>query len=136
MNKSQQAKDGFKTFIITLSFSLVVFSAIYYIFTGSQKKPGIEEDTLSTTDSRVLSSQTSVFEKMSEEKLDVKSPAVLSGAGTFPEATQSTVPATGSNMPVSLILSLGALTFSAYILILGPQKFALRDFEERTTKRP
>ncbi len=40
MNNSNVAKNGFKTFILTLSVSLIVFSTIYYIVTsrgGSDK---------------------------------------------------------------------------------------------------
>ena len=39
MNSKNQAQKGFKTFILTLVISLVVFSAIYYIINSEQGTP-------------------------------------------------------------------------------------------------
>lgn len=36
---SDSAKSGFKTFILTLSVSLIVFSVIYYLITSASKEP-------------------------------------------------------------------------------------------------
>ena len=45
MNSSNQSKNGFKTFLITVSLSLVVFSALYYVITDSRDNVDIEEET-------------------------------------------------------------------------------------------
>lgn len=43
ITKQEQAKNGFKTFIITLSVSLVIFSSIYYLLGNFTNKVDIEE---------------------------------------------------------------------------------------------
>jgi len=44
MDNTQQPKNGFKTFLITVSISLIVFSAIYLFLTDSADEEGIESE--------------------------------------------------------------------------------------------
>lgn len=151
MNNSYQAKTGFKTFIITLVISLVVFSSLYYIATSSGSDTSVPEDgadkqtsmdtnenTNTDTNRKVASAEDySVFEVLAAEDTKVsdtggKGGAVLAGAD---ESTESTVPDTGSNtMMVASVMGIGLLSFAGYILINNPRKLALSTFEKKATK--
>src|SRR3989338_5290005 len=121
MNNSEVAKNGFKTFLITLTVSLVFFSVVYFFLTGSTKKVDIEQPDLQVAKSMVVASAAaaakddSVFYDLSREKVNVAGRAVLAGS------TQSTasVPETGSTeITVGFVLSLLALGLGSYVVFL------------------
>lgn len=109
MNSKTQATKGFKTFILTLMISLIVFSAIYYIINTEQEEStfserreveqplnSMETATLGETDVREkevpvtedkpvegVGGEGSVFEKLANQKMDnVPQRQVLAGADT------------------------------------------------------
>src|SRR3990167_4629725 len=107
-----QAKSGFKTFIVTLGVSLLLFGVLYYVLSGTSVTPNIESepdaqevvnsDTVSKVEvagvaevkgAQNSQNEKSVFSDISKKKPDVPVKAVLAGAN---EATQSTTPATGT----------------------------------------
>ena len=50
MNSKTQATKGFKTFILTLAISLIVFSAIYYIINNEQEETSyVEKNEISSS---------------------------------------------------------------------------------------
>ncbi len=152
MNATDQAKNGFKTFIITLAISLFLFSIIYYVATDISQPVSIEstdeldkpisrntdnKDTVKDEDSFLASAETagtaSVFEDLANQKLDVPQKTVLGGADTR-ESTQSTVPATGVlGVTYAFTLSISAIAFGTYFLVIEPRRRALARFERRVT---
>lgn len=131
MNNTQTAKNGFKTFAITLVVSLAVFGLFYYVLSAGTKTPDIEKETSSTvTDSKntLALSVASPFKDLSQNKMDVKRKVVLS------ESTQSTtsVPETGGeSITIGLIISSVILFLGFYVVYVGPRKYALNSFEKK-----
>ena len=137
MNSNQQAQKGFKTFILTLSISLIVFSVIYYMLnstptevdetvTASTEVYKETEDVLGTEDK-------TVFGRLVEQKMDVPSKAVLSGMDSG-ESTESTspVPDTGSlSVTLGLIVSMAIFVVGLFIIYQDPRKTALLGFEKK-----
>ncbi|KKS21063.1 MAG: hypothetical protein UU80_C0035G0003 [candidate division WWE3 bacterium GW2011_GWA1_41_8] len=142
MNNSTQAKNGFKSFILTLSISLAVFGLIYYLATYStQSNVDIEDMTPAQAEtSTELSANTnmgqvvreSVFEDLKDQEVNVPKREVLAGTD---EVTESTVPETGSTeITISLLLSVIIAALGGYLLFIGPRKKALDNFERRVKK--
>lgn len=145
MNNTQ-AKNGFKTFIITLSISLVIFSALYYVITDSSPEVNIEDDIVQVSSVEVVEEEEAptVFSTIAMESgkssypvsETPSSPVVLSGADTT-ETTESTspVPDTGSSeITMGLLVSVVILTLGTYLIKLGPRNLALSSFENRVKK--
>lgn len=155
MNNSEQAKNGFKTFLITFGVSLLVFGFFYYLLSDTSTNEISIDDEKSNTlgytktteevaetpkvevtkevalaESSAVGAEDTPFGKLSSQKLDVQPKVVLAGAT---EATQSTtpVPETGDfTITVALLTSLSLIGFFIYILVLNPRKYALSKFEE------
>jgi len=131
MNNTQTAKNGFKTFVITLVISLAVFGLFYYVLSAGTKTPDIEKETSSvvTNSKDTLALNTSSpFKDLSQDKMDVKRKVVLS------ESTQSTVsvPETGGeSITIGLIVSSVILFLGFYAVYVGPRRYALNRFEEK-----
>lgn len=67
MNSSTQAQKGFKTFILTLVVSLVVFSAIYYVVNSdSPSSVDTADKTTTVIDSKTDSARTSTLGDVSQ----------------------------------------------------------------------
>lgn len=145
MNTTEQAKNGFKTFIITLSVSLVVFTAIYYVVSDGSTV-NIESDTLGAETTK---DRTSVFGKLTEEQSEPKflasaetkpetpTPKVLAGSDVSTEASESTtpVPDTGSTeMTIALISAIVTIGGAGYLAVNNPRKRALVGFERDILK--
>lgn len=140
MNNSTIAKNGFKTFILTLAVSLIVFSVIYYIQTDASNKVNIEStdkisQTKENTPKQVASAaDTSVFKAITNDKTQVPTKAVL-GSATTTETTQSTVPTTGiTEITYAFVVSLGITLFGVYLFVYEPRRRALLDFERKVKK--
>lgn len=146
MNNSHQAKNGFKTFLVTLIISLGVFAAVYYLTSYPTYQVDIEESTggsvgrvESERDEKLAMNkeENSPFGDLKDTDINVPRRAVLAGADTaeeesFQETTESTVPDTGMfGMTLSLFISLLILSMGIYYVYLGPRSLALRDFEDR-----
>lgn len=141
IGKSSSAASSFKTFILTLSISLIVFSAIYYVMSSSGMDTEVFEDSLSdssiiTEESVKGTSSESVFGEIANKEPETQSRFVLAGADeVVTETTESTVPSTG-------ILSItggffGALLFfiaSLIVVASNPRKLALDTFEKKVVK--
>lgn len=135
---SYQAKNGFKTFVITLSLALVVFSALYYVISDSASTVNIEDDLES---SNQLAQNTSVFEDLNKNVQAQPAPAVLAGADSMEddtmETTESTTPVPDggtTEVTYALMLTTVLFSFAAYNFAKGPRRLALESFEERVTR--
>jgi hypothetical protein len=162
MNSSSvadQTGKSFKTFILTLSISLIVFSAAYYFI--SESSDGSSGTLGAKSSAATPVKETSVFKELSETPSNVEERAVLAltdsiggtdstvPATTTPattttateedaaveETTGSAVPSTGTTeTTVGLVLS--ALAFAVGFLVIkkDPRKLALRSFESSVLK--
>jgi hypothetical protein len=109
MNQNETAKKGFKTFILTLSISLIVFSVIYYVFTNQETSESdsilsensyiedvaTEKPAETNTDNQRVDAASS-FENLVKSR-GANAPQVLAGTTTAPTATgtgTTTPPAT------------------------------------------
>ena len=136
MNSTQQAQKGFKTFLLTLSISLIIFSVIYYVLTSSTfNKSGLSADI--EDEQAVLVEEETVFGELASQKMDVPQRAVLAGADETDETTQGTtaVPDSGTfEVTVGLILSGITFLIGLYVIMRDPRKMALVGFERNTIK--
>jgi hypothetical protein len=141
MDKSTQAKNGFKTFILTLSVSLVIFSAIYYFITDYSSNVDIESFDSSMGDSQGVMDESdksegmgsSVFATINASDVDAAPRQVLGGADTG-ETTESTVPDTGSETLLGTMLGVGFFAAAVYVAFVGPRKLAIQNFESNMLK--
>ncbi len=155
MNNAYQAKNGFKTFLLTLVISLGVFGVVYYITSYPSYKVDIDSHTGSSQEDVLSDSAESPFAQLNtemntprrvvlsgateeelEEDSDVVEPTSVTEApapvATTQETTQSTVPDTGvASLTFSLLISLIVLCSGLYYVYLGPRKLALQKFEDR-----
>jgi hypothetical protein len=163
MNNSEVAKNGFKTFLLTLTLSLVLFSVVYYLATDTAPDVDIEagsaaEFVESLPEPTVPASETvtedvphnpeelvaaqvqvsadapvSAFSDISRRPLDVDSQKVL-GAGDIGETTQSTVPATATlSVTYAFIITVSTVLVGFYLMISSKKK-ALVSFENRVKR--
>ncbi len=146
MNNAYQAKNGFKTFLLTLVISLGVFGVVYYITSYPSYSVDIEAHTGSSENEVLSDSEESAFASLNTE-MNTPRRVVLAGAtvegeetegttavpvATTQETTQSTVPDTGvTSLTLSLLVSLVVLCSGIYYVYLGPRKLALQSFEDR-----
>lgn len=141
IGKNTSAASSFRTFILTLSISLIVFSAIYYVMSSSGMDTDVFENSLSDSSIKEESvkgvSQESVFGDIAIKEPETQPRFVLAGVDEVQETTQSTtsVPVTGiSSITMGLF---GALIFFVAGLIVvasNPRKLALDTFEKTVTK--
>jgi hypothetical protein len=159
MNNSESAKRGFRTFILTLSVSLIVFSAVYYALTtynSNGNSSGERSETANELGSGVIKEndvagegslgdedspsvkgtkdKSTVFSEIVGKKPQVQVQQVLAGATSAPQTTQSStsVPITGfPEMTVGLMLSLGLFIGAMVYNLINPRKIALSSFEKK-----
>jgi hypothetical protein len=152
MNNSESAKKGFRTFLLTLSISLMVFSAIYYALTNYQGDKSSESQTVAVANTdrtqevnvqgakdakeAVVAGETgSVFAELAKKKPEAKVQQVLAGATSAPQTTQS-VPDTGAvEITIGLVLSLVFFVAGMAIVAMNPRKLALRSFEKHASSK-
>lgn len=141
IGKNTSAASSFRTFILTLSISLIVFSAIYYVMSSSGMDTDVFENSLSdssvTEKSVKGTSSESVFGEIATREPETQARFVLAGTDEVEETTQSTttVPETGI---LSVTTGLfGALIFfiaGIIVVALNPRKLALDTFEKTVTR--
>src|SRR3989344_4678266 len=109
---NEQARSGFKTFIITLCVSLVVFGALYYFVSDSSTKVSDIESKENKVSADVKPEQTgeTVFGTIASVNVNTEHGAVLAGATESTES--SVVPETGSNEIFGILMSLIAFSFA------------------------
>ena len=164
MNNSDSAKKGFRTFILTLSISLMVFSGLYYALTtynpkkdsGEEKIEAVNTTDLNGSDSgredvpsivtkdsdtpsvQGAKDEKTVFGAVAKNKPTTRPQEVLAGATSAPQTTQSVtpVPSTGfTEMTLGLVLSLALFIGAMVYNFLNPRKLALSNFEKKIIKK-
>ncbi len=96
MNNAHQAKNGFKTFVVTLVISLGVFAAVYYLTSYPSYEMDIDESTGGTRNEvdsplssvegeNVLGETDSPFANLNEQEISTPRRTVLSGEDVISE---------------------------------------------------
>jgi len=143
MNQAEQAQKGFKTFILTLSISLIVFSAVYYFITNSSSissTSDIESENQMTKNENPAdktSDASTVFGTLANQKItDVQPQAVLAGSDVAAESTQSTGTPEGGivSITIGLIVSIAIFLFGMFVIANDPRRMAIRNFEDKFTR--
>ncbi|MFZ2664108.1 MAG: hypothetical protein WAX66_01995 [Patescibacteria group bacterium] len=142
----ESAGKSFKTFVLTLSVSLIIFSVVYYAMTINSSQDSFD---ISLSDRTVVKEevkgvsieQKSVFNEIASKDPGVQPKEVLAGStvATTTETQQTTqsatVPQTGTfsvtvGLFVALVMFLSALVF----IYNNPRKLALSSFEKGALK--
>jgi hypothetical protein len=147
-NSSTSLKDNagrsFRTFILTLSISLIVFSGIYYALTYTSS--GVDSLDDKVGDSSVNNPQEevseSVFKEIANAKPDVQSRQVLAGSTavsaetTVAQTTQAADNLNTGTMSVTVGLVIATVFFVVALVIISsnPRRLALGTFEKSVTK--
>lgn len=144
MNRSDQAQKGFKTFLLTMSVSLLVFSIIYYVITNTSTtsfSDDIESDDVSAANEK----ESSPFAKLADQEIkDIPERAVLAGtddlSGTTTQTTQTTtgVPVAPNGGVLSITVgffgSLAAFLLGMFVIYKDPRRLAISSFENKMIK--
>jgi len=142
---NDQAQKGFKTFLLTLSVSLIIFSVIYYVITSTSDAPDLSADVemdVETQVSQVPEPQAeaeTVFGSLAARQVSGNT-AVLAGTatgedGAAAETTESTVPDSGIvGVTAGLIMSAAMFVGAVFVLAKNPRRLALSGFEKRVLK--
>lgn len=149
----ENAGKSLRAFLLTLSVSLIVFSAVYYVLTSNASKSesfdsSITEktDTSANVDTGSATgdvagdeNEKTVFGSIAEKDPGVQSGVVLSGAtGETPQTTTTTgtTPDTGTfSLTVGLFTALVFFLASMVMVSKNPRKIALNEFEKSATKK-
>jgi hypothetical protein len=155
--KSQQTK-GLSTFILTLSISLIIFSAAYYLMTYKSSQPEnssdpsvanvvVKEEESNNPVTDASGGDKTVFGSIASAKPNTAYRQVLSGSDAVPSGTQvddvSTTPQTTASanletgvtsVTVGLILSFVLFAFTMVFVYKDPRKIALSTFEKKASK--
>lgn len=148
MNNSTQAQKGFKTFLLTLSVSLIIFSVIYYVITNTSAQTdslpkdvvgAVTESPKQEVPETPENSADTVFGKLAAQPMNVDSKAVLAGADVqTTSTTQSTtsVPETGVvGITFGLITSGLLFVLATLVIAKDPRRLAINSFEKRTIRK-
>jgi hypothetical protein len=144
MNKNDQMKKGFKTFLLTLSVSLIVFSVVYYVITNSSSSAtpyggvGLNPDIESQDkpeDAPQAATPDTIFNTLASQKMDVPGSAVLAATDTN-QTTQSTGTPDGgvTSITIGLVVSVAVFLLGLFIISKDPRKAALMGFEKHARR--
>lgn len=154
-----QSTKGLSTFVLTLSISLIVFSAIYYFMTTKTSVSEYDDFNVGVVNETEPEStpltekntdeESSVFGKLASSSPDSYSGQVLAGTDAVESEVPTEVPAevpaevsetTQSNLETGVtsitfgLISALALFISGMVFIhKGPRKVALNTFEKNIT---
>jgi len=139
----ENAGKSFKTFVLTLSISLIVFSVVYYVMTINSSKQEAFDNPLGDTAAvkevaGVSDTSKSVFKEIASKNPGVMPKEVLAGS-TVADTTQTTqsttVPQTGTvSITVGLFVALVMFLSALIIVSSNPRRLALLSFEKNATR--
>ncbi|MBU0534653.1 MAG: hypothetical protein ABIJ82_03980 [Patescibacteria group bacterium] len=139
------AGRSFRTFLLTLSVSLILFSTVYYFLTTNASRPEALETSLNektvkkvSDDSEVknqgevagLATKT-VFGEIASKETGGQVRQVLAGS-TETSQTTTTAPSTGTTgVTIGLFSALIFFVASLFVVSKNPRKLALSSFERK-----
>lgn len=143
------AGRSFRTFLLTLSVSLILFSTVYYFLTTNVSRPEALETSLNektvkkvSDDSEVknqgevagLATEKTVFGNIASKETGGQVRQVLAGS-TETEQTTTTAPVTGTtSVTIGLFSALIFFIASLFIVSKNPRKLALSSFEKKISR--
>ena len=151
-----QSTKGLSTFVLTLSISLIVFSAIYYFMTTKASTSEYDAFNVSVIDEKKSEESSSkpvsqkntdegnsVFGKLASSSQDSNSGQVLAGTDVVetevpaevPQTTQSNLETGVTSITFGLISALALFVSGMVFIHKGPRKAALSTFEKNITGR-
>lgn len=123
---NSQATKGFRTFILTLSVSLIIFSVVYYLMSDSQTVTDNTMQASTETLSAEDKEEDTVFGKIAATTPDVTSRAVLAGTNTAPTTTGTTTsPTTTTKQSTMAPVPNGGVTQLTWGFMISLVSFAL-----------
>jgi hypothetical protein len=147
----ENAGKSFKTFVLTLSVSLIVFSVVYYAMTMNSSQESFDnplsDRSVVKEEVKGVTTQKTVFSEIASKDPGVRPKEVLAGSTvattpttvTTPVVTQTTQSAanlqTGTfSVTVGLILSLAMFLGTIVFISNNPRRLALSSFEKNALK--
>jgi hypothetical protein len=145
----ENAGKSFKTFILTLSVSLIIFSAVYYVMTINSSKQESFDVSLGKQSAQkeavagASDTTKSVFKEIASKNPGVLPKEVLAGStvatGTTPvtqtTGSVATVPQTGTvSITFGLIAAFTMFLTALVIVFNNPRRLALLSFEKSALK--
>jgi hypothetical protein len=143
----ENAGKSFKTFVLTLSISLIVFSGIYYAMTINSSQESFDnplsDKSIDTEEVKgVTTEEKTVFSEIASKDPGVRPKEVLAGSTVVTTATETTqttqsatTPQTGTfSVTVGLILSLAMFLGTIIFVSNNPRRLALSSFEKNALK--
>ena len=145
------AGKSFRTFLLTLSVSLILFSAVYYFLTTNASKPESLEtsfnknenvtnkvvDNSEATDNGEVAgavTEKTVFSEIATKGTGGQVRQVLAAAADAPQTT-TTAPNTGTtSVTIGLFSALVFFVASLFVVSKNPRRLALNTFEKNITK--
>ena len=143
------AGRSFRTFLLTLSVSLILFSTVYYFLTSNASRPETSETSLNeknvkkvSDDSEVknqgevagLAMEKTVFGEIAGKETGGQVRQVLAGS-TETSQTTTTAPSTGTtSVTIGLFSALIFFVGSLFVVSKNPRKLALNTFEENVMR--
>lgn len=145
------AGKSFRTFLLTLSVSLILFSAVYYFLTTNASKPESSETSFNKNENvtnkvadnseakdkgEVAGAVTekTVFSEIATKGTGGQERQVLAAATDAPQTT-TTAPNTGTtSVTIGLFSALVFFVASLLVVSKNPRKLALNTFEKNITK--
>lgn len=143
------AGKSFRTFLLTLSVSLILFSAVYYFLTTNASKSESLETSLSekvmkkvSDSSEVknrgevsgLATEKTVFGEIASKETGGQARQILAGS-TETQQTTTPAPVTGTtSVTIGLFSALIFFIAGLFVVSKNPRKLALNSFEKGVTK--
>jgi uncharacterized protein YpmB len=144
------AGKSFRAFLLTLSVSLILFSAVYYFLTTNASRPESSNTSLNekpvqkvsdnsdiTDQGQVAGVETAktVFGEIVNKDTGGQTRQVLAGATEVPQTT-TPAPVTGTtSVTVGLFSALIFFIASLFVVSKNPRRLALNTFEKNVTKK-
>lgn len=127
---AQNNNKGLRTFVLTLSVSLIIFSVVYYLMADSQSVntdlQASNTETLTANISEEDTEEPTVFGKIVSTTPDATSRAVLAGTTTSPTSTGTTsVTTTTTKQTTTAPVPNGGVTQLTWGFIISLLSFAL-----------
>lgn len=145
------AGKSFRTFLLTLSVSLILFSGVYYFLTMNASKSdglgnSLNEKTTVIPVSAVpttpvqgtvagASTEKSVFGEIASIDTGGQTRQVLAGSTTTPQTTTSAPDGGTVGVTIGLFSALIFFIAGLYIVSRNPRKLALDSFEKKITNK-
>ncbi len=142
----ENAGKSFKTFVLTLSVSLIVFSGVYYAMTMNSSQESFDtplsDKSVVKEEVKGATTQKTIFSEIASKDPGVQPKEVLAGSTVATTATTTTETTTSAanlqtgtfSVTVGLILSLAMFLGTIVFISNNPRRLALTSFEKNALR--